>query len=109
MPPNDIELRVAYCTGRFKDTGVDTAAIPEALRASAEKTIAEVRVAMGKYEAYLMPRLRYLDMDAIMAAMHQGELARDRVQQDCADANSDQCKRTSADIKDCREAAFLPF
>lgn len=107
--PTDVELHAAYCTGRLLGDDPDLSKLPPELRAKIQKTIDEKNVAMAKYGAYVKPRLGIVNTDALWLAMKQGELARDRIMADCADANSDTCMRARRDIDDCREARFLPF
>lgn len=112
--PSDNDLRAAFCAGYWSQVGpVNPDAFPEQFRGQIRQTNTEVEGARSRLRAYLLPRLKYLDLDGIEAAMNAGKEFSKEVPEtfkSCApDMSSATCQRMNSKVKDCRETPFLPF
>ena len=132
IPPNETDLKAAFCLGVLNAyTPADSAkaTTPEIARLEAE-TETKVLAARQRVQAYLMPRLQFIDQTSIFYAMAEGRRADEQAaaqfskcQWDPASisALSNRNAKTLAEamnkcmgaindrIKSCYDPSFLPF
>lgn len=119
MLPEPPDLKAAFCLGAMKNhvpITMDNLFIgkppdnPE-LRQELARVEDKFQSAHRRLQAYLLPRLRYLDADAMLLAAKAGEAAAletDKAISACS--GSGPCmERARLRTKDCYEPGFLPF
>lgn len=130
--PNDTDLKAAFCVGVLKNfSPIDPAKVrtPEIARLEAE-TDAKISALRQRLQAYLMPRMQFIDQTSIVFAMAEGQRAEDQAAAQWIKCQSDpaslsalsdrnakamteamnKCMGPISDrIKPCYDLSFLPF
>jgi len=113
VAPTDNDLRAAYCIGRINAPPLDVDQFPPAVRSQLQHLNEQTENTLRRLRTYVLPKLYQLDPDAMILANKQGEAARQRtgdMMNRCLQDKADrECVRDMQDIKNCREATFLPF
>lgn len=72
-PPTNVDLKAAYCAGRLRDLPLMAPTIfPEESRARVDGFNAKIEAARTRLKAYILPRLRYIDGEGLIAATQAG-------------------------------------
>jgi hypothetical protein len=123
-----IDYKAAYCVGRLHDLQVPqpSSSSPDSVNEWLRKLTDKVENARTRLRAYMLPRMAYLDGTAILATMQVGA----KEQQQYASAMRECVAKASASgsiadaarissscandagwpkLKECEDAAFLPF
>lgn len=114
--PSDTDLRAAFCLGALRDVQpIPLDGIPSQFRQDVERLNLEVRTSRERLQAYLLPKMQYLDPTGIAVAAEQGHRAAQRSEAQagkCANQSGDEiaeCMRDNMQVSECRKAGFLPF
>ena len=126
--PNEADLKAAYCSSVVRSWiqvfNQDFSGYDADVKKEMAKLIAETEEDLRRLESYLFPRMRYLDLLSITAAVERGKADVARNQQDgqtCREFCPDKKTRTSClekcrddgaaykRIAVCGDLSFLPF
>ena len=112
--PTAVDLKAAFCLGYWRDfQPPPTQGLSEPFRSGFESDARQVQDTRKRIAAYLMPRSRFLDLDALLSASNAGTAYRQTVSasmMNCVgNSESEECLAISAKVKECRTGSFLPF
>lgn len=114
--PSDTDLRAAFCLGALKDVQpIPLESFPEQFKDDVGRLNNQVAVSRERLQAYLLPKLEYLDPAALAVAAEQGRRAAQRAEAQAGqclnkpNGEITECMRDNLQVSDCREAKFLPF